>query len=175
MGLFSKKPKEIVIDLNASEENKRKMREMFSSVIEDADTYHIIHASNSDQTFDRGFFIDTRITTFHNFIMGYRESDFQVVLLEIDLEIKKHAEPFYVSINEIKETNYYPKLCQAWLIYKDGPVYGIKMEIDDVSSTSKYGMHNISQSEEREDFLNFLEKYTDELQRRGFKFKRFKR
>ncbi len=175
MGLFSKKSKQIDIIPEASQENKRKMREMFDASVEDAGSYRILHAGSSDQTFTRGLVSDTRTTTFHQFILGYRESDYQVVILEIDPAIRQHGEPFYIAIDEIKETNYYPKYHQAWLIYRDGPQYGVKLEIGDCSSTSAYGMRNVEQSKEREAFLDFLEKYTDELRRRGYKIKPWKR
>ncbi len=51
----------------------------------------------------------------------------------------------------------------------------MKLEIKDCSATSMYGMRNIDQREEREDFLNFLEKYTDALREKGFKIKPWKR
>lgn len=175
MGLFSKKPKQVMIDHAASEENKRKMREIFDFAVEDAKSYQIIHASSSEQSFDKGFIFDTTTTTFHNFIIGYRESDFQVVVLEIDREIQKHGEPFYIKIDEIKETCYYPKLCQAWLIFKENSIYGVEMNISDGSSTSAYGMRNVDQAAEREAFLDFLEKYTNELRKKGYKIKPWKR
>lgn len=176
MGLFSKKPKQLNIDPEISAKNKRKMREMFNGLVEDGDTYHVIYAGTSDSTFSRGLVVDTTTTTFHYLIVGYRESDFRVVIIEIDREIESHGTPCFVEIDEIASTNYYLKLCQAWLIYKKGHEgYGVKLEIGDCSANSVYGMRNIDQHEEREDFLNFLEKYTDALRARGFKVKGWKR
>lgn len=176
MGLFSKKPKALNIDPNISASNKRKMREMFHELVEDGDTYHVIYAGTSDSTFSRGLVVDTRTTTFHYLIVGYRESDFRVAVIEIDREIENHGTPCFVEIDEIASTSYYPKLYQAWLIYKKGSEkYGVKLEIGDCSADSLYGMRNIDQHEEREDFLNFLEKYTDALRSKGFKVKAWKR
>lgn len=176
MGLFSKKPKPLSIDPDISAENKRKMREMFNELVEDGDSYHVIYAGTSDSTFSRGLVYDTTTTTFHYLIVGYRESDFRVAVIEIGREIKSHGTPCFVEIDEIRETNYYPKLYQAWLIYKKGhEQYGVKLEIGDCSANSAYGMRNIDQHEEREDFLNFLEKYTDALRAKGFKIKAWKR
>lgn len=176
MGLFSKKPKQLNIDPDISAKNKRKMRELFDSLVEDGNTYRIIHAGTSESTFSRGLVYNTRTTTFHCLIVGYRESDFRVAVIEIDREIEGHGIPTFVEIEEIESTNYYPKLHQAWLIYKKGHEdYGVKLEIGDCSANSTYGMRNIDQHEEREDFLNFLERYTDALRAKGFKIKPWKR
>lgn len=176
MGLFSKKPKPLNVVAEISVQNKQKMRAMFNSVVEDGDTYRIIYAGSSDASFSKGFYIDTMTTTFHYLIVGYRESDFRVVVMEIDREITRHGDPCYVEMKDIESTDYYPKLCQAWLIYKKGVgQYGVKLDIKDCSATSMYGMRNIDQREEREDFLNFLEKYTDALREKGFKIKPWKR
>lgn len=176
MGLFSKKPKPLHIDPAVSADKKRRMREMFNGLVEDGDTYRLIYAGTSDSTFSRGLVVDTTTTTFHYLIIGYRESDFRVAVIEIDREIENHGTPCFVEIDEIESTDYYRKLHQAWLIYKKGQEgYGIKMEIGDCSAESLYGMRNIDQKEEREDFLNFLEKYTDALRAKGYKMKAWKR
>ncbi len=176
MGLFSKKQKPLMINEQISAQKKQKMREIFNALEEDGDTYRILYAGTSDTYFSRGFYIDTRTTTFHNLIVGYRESDFRVVVIEIDREMENNGEPCYVEIEDMESTNYYPKLHQAWLIYKKGHgSYGVKLEIGDCPSNSMYGMRDIDQKEEREDFLNFLEKYTDALREKGFKIKQWKR
>lgn len=176
MGLFSRKPKPLNINPDISAENKRKMRGLFDAVVEDGSTYRILYAGTSNSTFSRGLVYDTRTTTFHYLIVGYRESDFCVVVIEIDREIENHGAASFIRIEEIQATNYYPKLCQAWLIYKKGhEEYGVKLEIGDCSADSMYGMRNIDQHEEREDFLNFLERYTEALRVKGFRIKPWKR
>lgn len=176
MGLFSKK-KERVIDMEKSAENKKKLRALFNQAVEDGDTYKILYAGASESVIDRGLVVDTRISTFYNYVVGYREYDYNVAVVEVDRDMTMFSEPNYVRIDEIKETNYYKKICQAWFIYKDkaSSRYGVKLEIDDQSSTSKFGIPNISQEFERENFLDFMERYTEHLRQMGFKIKKWTR
>lgn len=121
--------------------------------------------------------LDTRITTFFHYIVGYRDDDYSVVVVEIDRDLTQFSEPNYIKMNEIKATNYYKKLYQAWFIYKDGvsTSHGVELIINDTPATSKFGIPNISQEFERENFLDFLERYTERLRQMGFKIKKWKR
>lgn len=177
MGLFSKKPKKVEIDLEKSNENKKKMREIFNNEVEDGDTYKIIHAGSSDSSLNKGLILDTRVTTFHNFIVGYRQSDFSLAIIEVNQQMTQHSEPNYVDIDEIKGTNYYPKQEQAWFIYLDSSLngYGLKFGIHDNPDNAPYMTPSINQTSEREEFLDFLEAYTKELNEMGFKTEKWKR
>lgn len=175
MGLFSKKPKTISYDPQISNENKSKLRALFNDAVEDGDTYQILYGTSSSSHVEKGFVLDTRVTTFYSYIMGWREADSRVVFVQINTELTQHADAFYITINQVKETSYNIKLNQIWFIYKEGPDYGMGLKIGDRSSTVYAGLSNLYQEPEREAFLDFFEKYTDKLLQTGFKFKKWKR
>lgn len=176
MGLFSKKPPEI--DLAVSDANKKKMREMFNDAVPEGPGYKILHAGSSDSTLSHGFVMDTRTTTFHNFIVGYRESDFTVAVVEIDQALTQHGAPVFVTFDEIKNVDYYKKYHQIWFVYKDNEKYGVKLEASDNPPNAPYMLPNLKQEGEGgdlEQFLDFLEKYSQKLKDMGFKVDKWKR
>ena len=173
MGLFFKKTSKF--DEEISTENKKRLREIFNDAVSEGESYRILYAGATDQAFRKGLIADTKATTFHNYIVGYRREDFQVVILDIDRAMIQYAEPLYIDIDEIKETNYYRKTRQAWFVYKNGPAYGIKIEIGDSDANARYTIPNLHQEKERELFLNFFERYTNVLRKRGYSIDRWKR
>ena len=173
MGLFFKKTSKF--DEEISTENKKRLREIFNDAVSEGESYRILYAGATDQAFRKGLIADTKATTFHNYIVGYRREDFQVVILEIDRAMIQYAEPLYIDIDEIKETNYYRKTRQAWFVYKNGPAYGIKIEIGDSDANARYTIPNLHQEKERELFLNFFERYTNVLRKRAYSIDRWKR
>lgn len=176
MGLFSKKPKEIEYDAAECQRKKEIMRQMWNEAVEDGDSYEIFHASQTTSKFERGFIFDTNTTTFYHYIAGYRESDGQVALVQVDRELTQHTEPFYVDMSAVTGVTYYPKQQQAWLLYrKNYESYGEQFNIDDTGSKTVAGIPNLVQKEEREAFLDFLEKLRSRLELEGHKQEKWKR
>lgn len=172
MGLFKKQP---IFNMERVEENKKKMRELFNQAVEDGNSYRILHSSDSNT--DYNALTRTRTTTYFNNILGYREEGYGIVVVPVDRELTSPGMPLYVDIHTVKETNYYKKYCQAWLVYEDSNAhgYGTKLEIGDCPSNAPYSTPDIKQEEEREAFLDFLEKYTEQLRAMGRKIKPWKR
>lgn len=177
MGLFGLgKKKETEIDMDKCKASKQRFREIFNEAVEDGDTYQILHAGATESQFNKGLVLDSRTTTFFNYIVGYRRSDYKVAVVETDKDLTQYGEPCYITMDQVMETNYYPKYCQAWFIYKKGiGPYGVKLEVSDTRANSMYMTPNIDQGTEREQFLDFLEEYTDKLREQGFKIKQWKR
>lgn len=177
MGLFSRKPKPFSYDPQQSEEHKGKLRQLFNDAVEDGDEYHIIYGvTSSAPKIQKGLVMDTLTTSFYSYILGWRDEDTTVVIVAIDADLTQHGEPFYLTIDEVKETHYDSKVSgKAWFIFKDSSEYGIGLNIRDRSDTTVAGLKNLYQAEEREQFLDFFEKYTDTLLQTGHKFKKWKR
>lgn len=173
MGLFKKK--EPVFNLENVERNKKKMRELFNDAVEDGDSYRILYAGGSESQYNQ--LTQVRTSRFFNYVVGYREEGYDVVVLSVDRDLSTHGMPMHIDINTVKETSYYKKLNQAWFIYQDSDTYGYgtKLEIGDCQSTAVYATPDIKQEEEREAFLDFFEKYTEHLRAMGHKIKTWKR
>lgn len=176
MGLFSKKPKEIEYDAAECQRKKEAMRQIWNEAVESGDSYEILHATQTTSKFERGFIFDTNTTTFYHYIVGYRKSDSQVTLVQVDRELTQHTEPFYVDMSAVVGVSYYPKQQQAWLLYRKGyEGYGEQFNLGDSGSKTIAGIANMVQKEEREAFLDFLEGLRNRLEMEGHKQEKWKR
>ena len=176
MGLFSKKPTELVYDAEECRRKKALMRQMFNEAVADGDSYEIIHATQTTTKFEQGFVFDTNTTTFYHYIVGYRRSDWQVVLVQIDRELSVHSEAAYIEMDKVVKASYNPKYSQACLTYVKGyPDYGEILNIGDTGSKTVAGIENTVQKEEREHFLDFLEALRNRLEQQGHKQEKWKR
>lgn len=166
MGLFTKKPKKPEYDAADCEVKKKRLREIFNEAVKDGDTYEVMYAYMSTTKFERGFVIDTNTTSFFYYIVGFRQSDFDLVLVQIDAAMQEHTEPFYVDMDNIENVSYDPKIHQLCFKYKKGSKdYGELLNIGGTSSKTIYGPKNIHQPDEIEKMLNFAEAFRAKLER----------
>ena len=99
-------------------ERKKRMREVFNEAVKDGDTYEVLYAYMSTSKFERGFIFDCNTTTFFCYILGFRRSDFSLVLVQIDAALQEHSEPFYVDMDNVGNVSYDPKARQLCFEYK---------------------------------------------------------
>ena len=176
MGLFSRKPKEPEYDAADCVRKKKRMREVFNEAVKDGDTYEILYAYMSTSKFESGFVFDTNTTTFFDYIAGFRQTDFNLILVQTDAALQEHAEPFYVDMDNIGNVSYEPKVHQLCFEYKKGSDdFGELLNIGGTSSKTMYGPKNIYQPEEIERFLDFAEAFRGKLEQKGFKLDKWKR
>ena len=176
MGLFSKKPKELEYDAEECSRKKARMREMFNEAVPDGGSYELIHATQTSTKFEQGFIFDTNTTTFYHYIVGYRTSDWKVVMVQIDRELTVHSDAVYVEMGKVVGAHYNPKYLQVCLTYVKGyPDYGEILNIGDTGSKTVAGIPNTVQQEEREAFLDFIEGLRGRLEQQGYKQEKWKR
>lgn len=176
MGLFSKKPKEVVYDEAECRRKKELMRRMWNEAVEDGGSYELIHAHQTSSKFEQGLIFDTNTTSFYHYIVGYRRSDWSVGMVQVDRELTQHSEPYFVDMSAVVGVSYEAKLQQAWLLYrKNYGEYGEQLNISDSGSKTVAGIASMVQKEEREKFLDFLEELRGRLEREGYKQEKWKR
>ena len=176
MGIFTRQPKGLVYDEAKSRRNMGKMRELFNDAVEDGDSYAILHATETTSKFERGFVLNTTTTTFYHYIVGYRKSDWKVVMVQIDRELTVHSDAVYVEMDKVVGAHYNPKYLQVCLTYVKGyPDYGEILNIGDTGSKTVAGIPNTVQQEEREAFLDFIEGLRGRLEQQGYKQEKWKR
>lgn len=176
MGLFSKKPKELIYDTAECAKKKSRMREMFNEAIPEGGSYEILHATQTTSKFERGFVFDTNTTTFYHYILGYRASDNQIALVQVDRGLTQHSEGVFLDMDEVVNISYNPKYTQACLQYRKGyGSYGEILDIGDTGSKTAYGIPDTVQPQEREAFLDFLEALRSRLEQAGHKQEKWKR
>lgn len=176
MGLFSRKPKVPEYDQADCEVKKKRLREIFNEAVEDGDSYEVLYASMNSSKFERGFVFDTNTTTFYFYVMGYRRSDFRIVLVQVDSALENHSEAIPIDMDSVVNVSYDPKISKACLKYRKGyDSYGELLGIGGSSSKTIYGPKNIHQPEERERFLDFLEAFRSQLEQKGYKLDKWTR
>ena len=176
MGLFSKKPKAPEYDPADCAAKKKRLREIFNETVEDGDSYEVLYACMYSSKFEEGFVFDTNTTTYQFYVMGYRRSDFRVVLIQVDSALENHSEAVFLDMDSIVNVSYDPKIRKACLEYrKDYGRFGERLDIGGTSSKTMYGPKNIHQPEEKERFLDFLEAFRARLEQKGYKLDKWKR
>ena len=176
MGLFSKKTKAVEYDANDCEIKKKRMREIFNETVNDGDTYEILYAFMSTSKYEQGFVFDTNTTTFFFYIVGYRKSDFNLVLVQIDSQLKEHSDAIYIDMDNVNNVSYDPKIHQLCFEYKKGTgSFGELLKIGGTSAKTLYGPKNIYQPDEIEKMLDFAEAFRVTLEEKGYKLDKWKR
>ncbi len=178
MGLFSKNKKEVIPEYDKAdcEVKKKRMREIFNKSVPDGDTYEILYADMTSSKFERGFVLDTNTTSFYYYIVGFRKSDFDVVLIQVDSNLGDFMEPYHIEMNKVINVSYNPKYNQLCFRYeKNFESFGEILNINGTSSKTLYGPKNIYQPDEIEKFLDFAEDFRASLEEKGFKLEKWKR
>lgn len=176
MGLFSKKEKPVEYDLEECIKAKKKMREIYNTTVKDGDSYEILYAYMSSSKYEKGLVYDTNTTSFYYYIVGFRKSDFDLILIQIDSQLNYHSDAIHIEMDKIVNVSFNPKYYQLCFQYeKNYGNYGELLNIKGTDANTKYGPRNIYQPEEREKFLDFAESFRKMLSNKGFKLDKWKR
>lgn len=176
MGILMRQSKELIYDEAKSRRNLEKMRALFNEAVADGDSYEILHATETSSKFDRGFVLNNTTTTFYHYIVGYRRSDWSVVLVEINREMNFHSSALAIEMDQVVSATYDKKFYQACLLYKKGyKLHGEVLDIGDTGVKTMYGIPNTVQKAEREAFLDFLEALRAKLEAEGHPQEKWKR
>ena len=154
MGLFNHLFKGPQVDMEKSNANARKMRELFNSRVENGDDYKIIFGYSEDVgSFNYGFVHGSK-TKIGNLIVGWKEEDVTIVVVPTIPDLSECGEPTYYRRNEILKAyrNKYPT--DAFIIYPDKKSY-IGINAYDWLDDEKLYVY-VSQEKELEEFTDFF-------------------
>lgn len=160
MGLFSRKPK---IDMEEAQKNKEKLRELFNQAVENGDSYQVLYATTGSTWTESGILSDTRVYQFISLAFGYRESDFSLAAVPVNIELTQFSEPLTIQIEEMKSIKYRKKEHVLEMDFKERGRKGMYFTFDDIEKDSKSFVSNISQEEERQKLAAFLDSYKAKL------------
>ena len=119
MGFFGKLFKGPQIDMEKSQANARKMRDLFDGVVERGSSYRLIFGYTEDVSrFNYGFVHGSK-TKIGNLIVGWNEAEETVVVVPTVPDLSGCGEPVYYRRPEILKAyrNKYPT--DAFVIYPD--------------------------------------------------------
>lgn len=160
MGLFSRKPK---IDMEEAQKNKVKMRRLFNQAVSDGDSYQILYATTGSTWKESGLFSDTRVYQFISFVFGYRETDCKIVAVPVNIELTEFSEPLEIQIAEVKAIKYRKKEDSMDMDFSTRGRRSMYFDFGDIEQNSKSFVDNVSQAEERQKLISFLEQYKAKL------------
>ena len=123
MGIFGKLFKGPEIDRAKSDANAKKMRVLFSQVVEDPDRYRLIFGYTEDVSrFNYGFVHGSK-TKIGNLIVGWNEEELTIVAVPTVPDLSGCGDPTYYRRDQILKAyrNKYPT--DAFIIYPDKKSY----------------------------------------------------
>lgn len=156
MGLFSKFFKGPEVDMEKSDANAKKMRELFNQVVENGGEYRIIFGYTEDVSrFNYGFVHGSK-TKIGNLIVGWNEEKETVAVVPTVPDLSGCGDPAYYRRSEILKAyrNKYPT--DAFIIYPDKKSYIGINAYDWLDDESLYVY--VSQEEELAAFTEFFTK-----------------
>ena len=160
MGLFSRKPK---IDMEEVQKNKVKMRQLFNQAVSDGDSYQVLYATTGSTWKEEGLLSDTRVYQFISLVLGYRESDFKIVAVPVNIELTEFSEPLEIEISEVRAVKYRKRENTLDMDFAQRGRRSMYFSFGDIGQNSHSFVDNVSQEEERQQFMAFIEKYRAKL------------
>ena len=157
MGLFSRKPK---IDMEEVQKNKTKMRQLFNQAVSDGDSYEVLYATTGSTWKEDS---NTRVYQFISLVFGYRETDFKIVVVPVNIELTEFSEPLEIEISEVKAVKYRKKESNLDMDFSERGRKSMYFGFGDIGQNSKSFVDNVSQEEERQKLIAFVEKYRAKL------------
>ena len=154
MGIFGKLFKGPEIDRAKSDANAKKMRVLFSQVVEDPDRYRLIFGYTEDVSrFNYGFVHGSK-TKIGNLIVGWNEEEQTIVAVPTVPDLSGCGDPTYYRRDQILKAyrNKYPT--DAFIIYPDKKSY-IGINAYDWLDDEKLYVY-VSQEQELAAFTDFF-------------------
>ena len=154
MGIFGKLFKGPEIDRAKSDANAKKMRVLFSQVVEDPDRYRLIFGYTEDVSrFNYGFVHGSK-TKIGNLIVGWNEEEQTIVAVPTVPDLSGCGAPTYYRRDQILKAyrNKYPT--DAFIIYPDKKSY-IGINAYDWLDDEKLYVY-VSQEQELAAFTDFF-------------------
>ena len=154
MGFFSKLFKGPEPDMEKSNANARKMRELFNQKVENGEDYKLIFGYTEDVSWFNYGFVHGSKTKIGNLIVGWKEADQTIVVVPTVPDLSGCGEPAYYRRPEILKAyrNKYPT--DAFIIYPDKKGY-IGINAYDWLDDEKLYVY-VSQVKELAAFTNFF-------------------
>ena len=160
MGLFSRKPK---MDMEEVQKNKVKMRQLFNQAVSDGDSYEILYATTGSTWKEDGLLSDTRVYQFISLVFGYRETDYKIVVVPVNIKLTEFSEPLEIEISEVKAVKYRKKESNLDMDFSERGRKSMYFGFGDIGQNSRSFVDNVSQEEERQKLIAFVEKYRAKL------------
>lgn len=152
---FSKKTKEW--DIPMSNANRDKIRELFNGVMSDGDSWKVAYGYNLNVKTSN--YVLARKTTYEyaSMIVGYRESDMSIALIETTPELDGCGEPEIFTPDSIKKAKV---VAGMYTIYYQGGIMAGYRQFDVREDNDEEYLAYVYQPEEAVEFKEFFKKFS---------------
>lgn len=153
MSLFRKKK----WDIERSEQNKGLIRQLFNQAMPDGDTWKIVYGYGLNiKTSD--YIIARKTTyTYTSLIIGYRESDMSIALLQTTPELEGCSEAEIFTRDSIKKAKISTGM---YTIYHQGGIMAGYTQFATLPENDEDYLAYMYQPEEHEDFAKFYKRFS---------------
>lgn len=100
---------------------------------------------------------------FISLVFGYRETDYKIVVVPVNIKLTEFSEPLEIEISEVKAVKYRKKDCYLDMDFSERGRKSMYFGFGDIGQNSKSFVDNVSQEEERQKLIAFVEKYRAKL------------
>ena len=156
MGLFNLfKKKEW--DTERSDKNKEKMRELFNNTISDGETWNIVYGYGLNIKQSNYIIAKKTTYTFTSLIIGYRESDMSIALIQTTPELEDCSTAEFFKKDSIKKAKIKTGM---YTIYHEGGMMAGYTQFATLKENDEKYLAYVYQPEEFEQFNSFFEKFS---------------
>mgnify|MGYP000911616739 CR=1 FL=1 len=154
MGWFSKKKE---WDVAKSEANKNRLRELFHKTVEEGDSYQVIYGYALEIK-NSNYIVARKTTyTYTSLIIGYRESDMSIVLLQTTPELEGCSEAEIFKQDTIKKAKMSTGM---YTIYHQGGLMAGYTQFATLAGNDEKFLAYVYQPEEYDKFDKFFKKFS---------------
>ncbi len=156
MGLFGfGKKKEW--DMTKSNANKDIMKELFNGVMDDGDSWKLVYGYGLNIK-DSNYIVARKTTyTYTSLIIGYRESDMSIALVQTTPELEGCSEAEVFRQDAIKKAKIATNM---YTIYHEGGMMAGYTQFATLEENDEDFLAYVYQPEEDKDFANFFKKFS---------------
>lgn len=144
-------------DLDRSNGNKERLRSLFNSAVEDGGSWKIVYGYGLN--IKNSNYILMRKTTyeFTSLIIGYRESDMKIALLQTTPELEGCSDPEFFSKDAIKKAKISTGM---YTIYHQGGMMAGYTQFATLAENDEKYLAYVYQPEEYDDFHAFFKNFS---------------
>lgn len=161
-GLFGGSKSEVEVDNSRNDGNKKRMRELFDSHVEDGSSYQIVYAYSEDIQRASLVVIRTFSCKFRSFVIGYRESDLSLVFLEVSPDLSQAGEPYTYKPQDVKRVNFIKMTGAYYLQYgnsfkKEFFNFFVPKYVDEILNNDWYDEETFAYVDQRDEHSSWVE------------------
>lgn len=159
--------KTVELDKVKSDENKKRMREIFDTKVDNGSEYKIVYAYSEDIGGANFAVLRTVSYKYRSFILGYKENDLSVVFLEVSPDLNQVGEALVYRPQDVKKTNFIKMVGSYYLQYgssfkKEFFNFFVPETIDEIVNHDWYDEDTftyIDQRDEHSGWVDFWNKF----------------